>query len=442
LAIRNSGALSTALYLDDVYWEVAPTCFPPTNVIATGTTPTTATVSWTASTTVPANGYEVYYSTSNTAPTAATVPNLTGITGTSTPISGLASATGYYVWVRSKCSSSDTSNWSAVVANFSTPCQPPVVLTTAVNPTPVCVGGTATLSGTTDAGATLNWYDAATAGTLLGTGNSYTSPVLTATTNYWVTASTGGTANVGKVSLESNASTGGGLTSYLLFTANSDFTLKTVDLFPYAATDGTTGTATITLLSSTGVLITSATVNVIGRNSVANSTVPQTVTLNFPVVGGQSYRLGVSAWTGITNMYRDATNLAFPYSLSGVVDITGGSLSTPYYYFFYNWNVSTKCESTRTMLTATYDSTCMLATNEAGREKGIEIYPNPFTDIVNISDVKGLVSVSVSDLSGRTVKTISNPSSQINLGELNTGMYLLTLKYKDGKVKSYKAIKK
>ncbi|SMP36074.1 DUF7507 domain-containing protein, partial [Algoriphagus winogradskyi] len=43
----------------------------------------------------------------------------------------------------------------------------------------VCVGETATLSATPAAGTTLRWYDAETAGTLLASGNSYTTPALT-----------------------------------------------------------------------------------------------------------------------------------------------------------------------------------------------------------------------------------------------------------------------
>jgi gliding motility-associated-like protein len=58
-----------------------------------------------------------------------------------------------------------------------------------VNSTSICPGQTATLQvQNPQAGETYNWYDAATGGTLLGTGTSFTTPVLTATTTYYVEA--------------------------------------------------------------------------------------------------------------------------------------------------------------------------------------------------------------------------------------------------------------
>ncbi|WP_182960885.1 Ig-like domain-containing protein [Pedobacter gandavensis] len=50
----------------------------------------------------------------------------------------------------------------------------------------ICANTTTTLTVTASALSTAKWYDAATAGNLLTTGNSFTTPVLTATTTYYV----------------------------------------------------------------------------------------------------------------------------------------------------------------------------------------------------------------------------------------------------------------
>jgi len=62
------------------------------------------------------------------------------------------------------------------------------VATTAANPSPVCDSGSFTFSATATAGSTISWYDEAVGGTLLGTGNTYTTPTLTTTTSYYVDA--------------------------------------------------------------------------------------------------------------------------------------------------------------------------------------------------------------------------------------------------------------
>ncbi len=72
----------------------------------------------------------------------------------------------------------------------------------------------------------------------------------------------------------------------------------------------------------------------------------------------------------------------------------------------------------------------------------IRLYPNPFSEVLNISDIANVKSVSVSDVSGRLVRTIENPSSELHLGELKQGMYMVTLFMKDGSKQTIKAIKK
>lgn len=76
----------------------------PSGITVNVTSLTTATVNWTAAIPAPANGYQYFYSTSNTDPVYATAP--TGSTGagvTTAGLTGLTSGATYYIWVRSNC---------------------------------------------------------------------------------------------------------------------------------------------------------------------------------------------------------------------------------------------------------------------------------------------------------------------------------------------------
>ncbi|MGZ6413445.1 MAG: PKD domain-containing protein, partial [Bacteroidia bacterium] len=77
---------------------------------------------------------------------------------------------------------------------------PRTIVTVTVNPIPaaptvapvsICTGNTATLTATAPGGI-YQWYDSLTGGTLLQTGASYTSPVLSSTTSYYVQTTVGG----------------------------------------------------------------------------------------------------------------------------------------------------------------------------------------------------------------------------------------------------------
>lgn len=67
----------------------------------------------------------------------------------------------------------------------------PIPAAPTASSTAICTGNTATLTATAP-GGTYEWYDAAAGGTLLQTGASYTSPVLTATTTYYIQTTVSG----------------------------------------------------------------------------------------------------------------------------------------------------------------------------------------------------------------------------------------------------------
>ncbi|WP_222164914.1 GEVED domain-containing protein [Edaphocola aurantiacus] len=97
----------------------AATCLPPSN-IASVPTSNSAAISWTASTSSPANYRWLVVADGanpNTAPAVATGTT----TGTSVNATGLASSTPYDAYVKSLCSASDSSAWN-LVNDFTTLC--------------------------------------------------------------------------------------------------------------------------------------------------------------------------------------------------------------------------------------------------------------------------------------------------------------------------------
>ncbi|WP_180277287.1 GEVED domain-containing protein [Chryseobacterium sp. 52] len=101
-----------------------PTCSAPTALTLGTVIPTSASISWTAPAFAPAGGYDVYYSTSATPPTAATLPSQTVTTGTSATLSPLIANTTYYVWVRSRCTTADQSAWTGPLTVLTGYCTP------------------------------------------------------------------------------------------------------------------------------------------------------------------------------------------------------------------------------------------------------------------------------------------------------------------------------
>ncbi|MBH1960364.1 MAG: T9SS type A sorting domain-containing protein [Flavobacteriia bacterium] len=75
------------------------------------------------------------------------------------------------------------------------------------------------------------------------------------------------------------------------------------------------------------------------------------------------------------------------------------------------------------------------------KKANLSIYPNPFHDVLKISDVNGVKSVSITDVAGRLVKTMK-PAAELNVSELKSGLYMVTLNMEDGSSKTIKAIKK
>ena len=73
----------------------------------------------------------------------------------------------------------------------------------------------------------------------------------------------------------------------------------------------------------------------------------------------------------------------------------------------------------------------------------ISIFPNPATDVVNVTGT-ALTNVSIVDINGRSVKsqTVNANKTSVNISDLSTGVYMMTVQTADGKSTTKKLLKK
>lgn len=345
--IKSFSATSAPYYMgfDDFNVQLTPACAEPTSVAVNSITSSSATLSWNAPATAPANGYVYAYSTTNTTPTSGTAT-----TATSIPLSQLAPLTTYYYWVRSVCSATSNSAW--VTGSFTTSAAPPA--------NDDCFNATTLTPGATFAQNPI-------VGTTLGSTN--TAPALAASCLFTPT-------NVG-----------GNVWYKVVVPASGSLTIETDATSPASPLADTV----LSVFSDC-----SSTTSIACDDDSGNGSFSK-VSLTGQTAGATLY---VSVWR------------------YGSTSTTDGAFQI-----------------------SAYDAS--LSTSETAQVKNnVTVYPNPFADVLNISDVKNVKSVSVIDIAGRLIKTIEKPNSALQLGELKSGMYIVVLNMNDGSKQTIKAIKK
>ena len=324
-------------------------------------------------------------------------------------------------------------NWTAAPTVVSVLAAPSPTGTGATGPGPA----TFNLSAAGSGGA-LNWYAASTGGAAIGTGTSYTTPTISTTTTYYVDetttypgtlASTGQPNHTGGSLYPSSSSTNGSL----IFDVSGACTLQTVKIYTTTA-----GTRMIILQNSSLVTIASATVTLPADTSL--------ITLNFALTPGTGYRLATDGPTNTTSFgsasprfQRSSSGVSYPYSVAGMVSITGSSGGSTFYYYFYDWKLQgpaiTCVSSPRVPVTATV--TTATGITAAAENTGVAIYPNPASTTVNVEfgyNMNSLTVVEITDVTGRLVSThsIENPiqgqTLKVDVANLNSGSYFITVK--------------
>ncbi|MGD0710415.1 MAG: C1 family peptidase [Bacteroidales bacterium] len=276
-------------------------------------------------------------------------------------------------------------------------------------------GGSVTL--TASGSGTLNWYNAATGGSIVNTGTSYTiNPLMTTEIFYVESDFPQPPQSVGMSAKTSNATATCAGRQGITFDTYNSVTIDSVTIYASASS-----TNTIFLETNSGTGLDSLTTTTSGTQILA---------LNWTVPVGTGYILGVAAVSGGNNLYRETSGASFPYSVSGVISLTGTTYDTQHYYYFYNWKVSGGvCESPRIPVTATV----LVGINEYS-EGNFDVFPNPNTgsfDIkLNDQNIQN-ATVSIANMLGQTLleKNIINTNAPIHIdaANLSQGMYYVRI---------------
>src|SRR5690606_17542574 len=122
---HNSSSEYPAVYLDDIYYEDAPSCRPidDATISVTNVGKNSFAVSWQDLYNINPMAYEVEVrTTGNPGTPGAAFIDTTGIGVTSIVAAGLAPSTDYKVYIRSVCSATDQSDWTAMPGKTTTLC--------------------------------------------------------------------------------------------------------------------------------------------------------------------------------------------------------------------------------------------------------------------------------------------------------------------------------
>ena len=294
---------------------------------------------------------------------------------------------------------------SVVVVDFA---NPPITFndTSYVNPS------TFTL---TSLSSSVNWYADTVGSQPVGTGSSYTTPLLSNNTTYYAQELGGPIVSGGP--LDNNIGGGGFYNNDRHIFIDSYKQSKLISADVYA---GTSQNVTFELRDNNS--------QVLEDKTIFLQTGLNTLQLDFDLPIMNDLELGVSG-TG-SDLYRNNSGASYPYILGSLGRITGHNSpyagDTNYHYFFYNLNIQESCLSNFSPTNAVF-VTPSEVNNFAISD--IDVYPNPAADKVFIASKNIISSLKIFDLSGKLCyvdNTISD-KHEVDISEFSKGIYTINV---------------
>lgn len=217
---------------------------------------------------------------------------------------------------------------------------------TSTTPGSVCGQGAVTLGAAANSGSTILWYDSLNAIYPIYSGTSFTTPVLTATEDYYVEpVIENNTFNVGPVSDIPSA-----LASYgnygMYFATTNAVVINSVDIYP-----STAGTLNVMLVNNLNQIVDARTFTIVSGD--ISTTIKKTLNLDFFVPAN------TTGWMLYYDLpiYRGGGTYAYPYTSNGFSitgnTINGNNITGGTRMYFYNWQVTSLCSGDRNQVIAT-----------------------------------------------------------------------------------------
>lgn len=246
IAIRHNGAYNTSIYLDDIRWELTPSCADVSEITVPTITASSATVNWNGGDAV--TEWDLVYgptSVNDPATLAPISPNPTG--NPEVTLQDLLANTSYKIWIRSVCGT-DVGVWIGPVT-FTTGCLPSLVInenfdSTPTNTLPECWSQVKSQSGNSYATVSSYNYHSPSRTVLLyksGTDITLVTPLLgnlsDGTHRLKFFASSPGTTAVVEVGTIDNSAEDSNFTLLQAHTLSAEYAEYVVDYTSYEGSD-------------------------------------------------------------------------------------------------------------------------------------------------------------------------------------------------------------
>ena len=127
---------------------------------------------------------------------------------------------------------------------------------------------------------------------------------------------------------------------------------------------------------------------------------------------------------------RNNANVSYPYEIGEAGEMISSNFGSPYYYYFYNWDVTIEkesCYSEIVEVNGVYNPDTN--TKDLGSLQELTIYPNPSSDMLFIKDfdLSFADEINIYDLNGRK-QQVNLKQGYIDSSKLLSGHYILELK--------------